>query len=321
MPTTASNGCPPEVRAAFRGLCPSVTTPFARRGEIDVDGLRKLLDFMIDAKAKVVVLTLGDSLFTLLTDDEVAEVTKAVCRHVGKRALVVAATKPWWTGKAVEFATLSARLGAAMLMVLPPDWAASCTVDSLVAHYRAVSQEIPVMLVDNYLADRPLPFAVELIPLPFAVELITRLRDEVPGVIAMKDDVGEQLGRRIGLLTRDRWALMASGEELHMNDYPYGVDGWMSSISIYLDVKLKVASRYWSAMEAGNLKDASALVREYAMPVFEFLCTLAGGFDAGVHGLMEIYGLAGRYRRPPYHSLSDAEMQRLSGFLKKKGLL
>jgi hypothetical protein len=33
------------------------------------------------------------------------------------------------------------------------------------------------------------------------------------------------------------------------------------------------------------------------------------------HGAQEIFGIAGRWRRGPYHSLSDAEMEQLRGFL------
>lgn len=307
--STTSQGCPADIRAAFQGPCPSISTPFTRHGDIDFDGLHNLVDFMVNARAKAIILTAGDSLFTILTDDEVAQITKAVCRYVNKRALVVAADKSWWTGKDVEFAAYSAQVGADLLMVLPPDWAASCTVESLVAHYRAVSEHIPVMVVDNYLARRPLSFALDL---------IRRLRDEVPGVIALKDDIGGNLGRRIALLSHDRWALIASGKELHMNLYPYGVDGVMST---HMTFKPEIAWCYWSAIEAGDLKAARAVLRDYELPLFEFLGTLEGGCDAGVHGLLELYGLAKRYRRPPYHSLTDRQMQILTEFLKKKGLL
>ena len=50
-----------------------------------------------------------------------------------------------------------------MLMVLPPDWAHSTTVESLVAHYGAVAKQIPVMVVTNYLGRRPLAFGLELV--------------------------------------------------------------------------------------------------------------------------------------------------------------
>jgi hypothetical protein len=45
--------------------------------------------------------------------------------------------------------------------------------------------------------------------------------------------------------------------------------------------------------------------------------TYTGGFDAAMHGAMELLGLCGRWRRKPYYSLSDAEMDRLSGHLSR----
>ncbi|MEI6422830.1 MAG: hypothetical protein WCP55_11480, partial [Lentisphaerota bacterium] len=47
---------------------------------------------------------MGDSIFTVLADEKVAEVTKETMAHTAKRATVVAADKHWWTGKAVAFA-------------------------------------------------------------------------------------------------------------------------------------------------------------------------------------------------------------------------
>ena len=88
----AKNGCTPEVRKALSGPWPSIPTPFTRNGDIDFDALRKHLDFMIEVgKAKAIVLTWGDSLFSILTDDEIAQLTKVVAQHVNKRAYIVAA--------------------------------------------------------------------------------------------------------------------------------------------------------------------------------------------------------------------------------------
>jgi four helix bundle protein len=36
---------------------------------------------------------------------------------------------------------------------------------------------------------------------------------------------------------------------------------------------------------------------------------MPGGFDASLHGMREMYGLGTRWRRKPYYSLSDADME------------
>ena len=56
-----------------------------------------------------------------------------------------------------------------------------------------------------------------------------RLRDEVEGIYAVKDDVCGEFVRRLSLLVYDRWALIASGNKRHvLNVIPYGCDGYMS---------------------------------------------------------------------------------------------
>lgn len=298
-------GCAPETREALSGPWPSIHTPFTRDGQIDFDALRRQIDFAIDTKAKAVVLTWGDSLFSILTDDEISDVTEAVVKHVNRRVFVVAATGTWWMGKAVAFAKHCRDIGADMLMALPPDWAGSTTLDSLIAYYRAVAEQIPVMLVTNYLGARGAAFGLEL---------CGRLYREVPGVVALKDDVGGEFINKVCMMTHDRWALSAGGQKQnHLQMLPYGVDGYLST---FMTFKPEIAWRYWTAITKGDLAAARQVVRDYDMPLFDYIIKSEGGFDAAIHGIHELYGLGKRYRRPPYHSLTDKQMDDLAQFLK-----
>jgi len=40
-----------------------------------------------------------------------------------------------------------------------------------------------------------------------------------------------------------------------------------------------------------------------------------------IHGCYELVGIASRWRRPPYHSMTDQEMERLTEFLRERGLV
>jgi hypothetical protein len=51
------------------------------------------------------------------------------------------------------------------------------------------------------------------------------------------------------------------------------------------------------------------------------LLKLEGSFDAGIHGLSEIVGNHGRWRRRPYHSLTDAQMEDLRSVVQSLGVL
>ncbi len=179
-----------QVREALTGPVASVHTPFQRDGEIDEKGLKNFINHAIDAGSGSIILTYGDSLYSLLTDEEVASITKVVARHVAGRAMVIAADRQWWTGKEVEFAKYAKSVGADLLMVLPPNWVASCTVETFVEHYAAVAEHIPVMVVTNVFAPAP----------DLGLETLKILRDEVEGVVAIKDDICGAFARRMGLL-------------------------------------------------------------------------------------------------------------------------
>lgn len=296
--------CPLELREALTGPCPSVRTPFEKNGEIDWNGLRRQIDTVISAGAKNIILTWGNSLFSVLTDDEIAEITKFIVAHVNKRVIVVAATGTWWTGKAVDFAKYCVQLGADMLMVLPPDWAQSTTVDSLVGHNSAVGKHIPVMIVTNYLKYRPLAFSYNV---------IEALIERAPGVVALKDDVCGEFVRKVCLMAYEQWAIIAGGlKQNHMNMLPYGVNGYFSNFIIF---KPELTWRYWHAILEGNIKTAAVIIRDFDMPFFDYNNNVRGSRDAAIHGILECAGLSKRYRRSPYYSLSDEEQEKLSAFM------
>jgi 4-hydroxy-tetrahydrodipicolinate synthase len=297
------------VRDSLTGPIASVSLPFQRDGQIDEMGLRNLIDHIIGAGSKTVLLTAGDSLYSILTDREVAEVTRLTAEHTAGRAMVVAADRQWATPNELEFAQYARDVGVDLLMVLPPNWGASCTVETFVEHYAAAAEHIPVMLVTNvFTQDHEL-----------GLRTIEALRDRVDGVVAIKDDVCGPFARRMALLVHDPWAVLSGGlKENHLALLPYGCDGYMST---FIDFKPDIAHDYWEAIGAQDLDRARAIITDVEMPLMDFFGPLRGGGDAGVHGSLELFGVAGRWRRKPYHSLTDEEMEQLKGFFQSKGLL
>ncbi|MDA0334511.1 MAG: dihydrodipicolinate synthase family protein [bacterium] len=299
-----------RVRQALTGPIATIRTPFQRDGAVDLAGLRRMIDFDIDAGSGAIVLTAGDSHYIALSDDEITEVTQVTVDHVAGRALVVAADRYYHTRQSVEFARFAAGAGADVLMVLPPDWGGSSTVDGLTRHYAAIAEHIPIMLVTGIFLARGADFGPRC---------RRQTLDQVEGVVAIKDDFCGEFARKMGLLVYDRWAVWSGGQKQnHMNAHPYGCDGYLSS---FLSFHPPTAHRYWQAIVAGDLAAAQAVIRDIDMPFFDYILGVEGGFDAAVHGILELVGIAGRWRPPPYHSLTDAQMEELGGFLRGLGVL
>ncbi|MYJ79005.1 MAG: dihydrodipicolinate synthase family protein, partial [Caldilineaceae bacterium SB0670_bin_27] len=233
-------------------------------------------------------------------DDHLPEAPPAAAEHTAGRAAAVAADRIWWTGKTVEFGRYAREVGADVLMVLPPDWASSCTADTFVAHYSAAAAEIPVMVVTNVFSR-----SHEL-----GLEVLRRLRDEVPGVVAIKDDLVGVFARKMALLLHGHWAIISGGQKQnHFDLIHYGCDGYLSTFVTFAP---QVTQAYWQAVQDEDLSAAARIIVEYDMPYFNYVLNVVGGFDAAVHGTYELFGLAQRWRRPPYHSLTDEQMEALS---------
>lgn len=195
-------------------------------------------------------------------------------------------------------------------MVLPPTWGGSATADSLLTHYRAVAQEIPVMAVTAaYFGQESL-----------GLEVLARLRDAEPRFVAVKDDVCGTFARRLATDLRGEVAFFSGGQKQnHLDVLPYGCDGWMST---FIHIFPPVMAAYWAAVRRGDLATAAAVIERVDRPFFDLaLGNTVGGLDAVVHAAMELAGVAPRWRRAPYADLDDAAMERLRERMTGAGML
>ena len=287
----------------FARPIPSICTPFLEDGEIDHAHLALMVERYLECGNSVLMLTAGDSHYACLTDRELAEVTFAVLKQVNRRAAVIVADRNFATSAAREFAHETQRRGADCYMALPPDWGGSTTPETLAVHYREIGKILPVMCVTNFLAPRG--------PMCFGLELCRKLLD-LPEVVAVKDDICGAFGRAMSSMLSDTKAVIAGGQKQnHLDLANYGAVGYLSTFARF---QPEVTREYWNAFVAGNLEVARQIVRQIDMPYFQLVGSFQGGFDAGLHGSLEVAGLARRFRRPPYATITDADMERLQDF-------
>jgi 4-hydroxy-tetrahydrodipicolinate synthase len=296
-----------EVRAALTGPIATVRTPFLRNGDIDHAGLARSVDWMIEHGSGAVILTYGDSLFSVLSDAEIGEVTRTVVQRAAGRALVIAADRQWPTRQTVAFAGEARGIGADMIMVLPPNWGGSVTAETLVAHYAAVAAELPVMVVTNlFMGARE----------PLGLQTLEQAVERVEGIWALKEDVMGNFAREACRRVADRWAVIAAREECFLDVRTLGAVGYMTPFFFILP---QVVRDTWSAMCEERWADVQRFINDYDKPYRAFVNALPGGYNAGLMGAFELRGISGRWRRTPYHSLSDAELETLALFFRSRG--
>jgi 4-hydroxy-tetrahydrodipicolinate synthase len=79
----------PSSSSPYRGVFPVAPTIFDDRGELDLDGQRRCIDFMIDAGSHGICILANFSEQFVLTDAEREQVMDAVLKRVAGRVPVV----------------------------------------------------------------------------------------------------------------------------------------------------------------------------------------------------------------------------------------
>jgi len=298
-----------HVRSHLTGPLGSLRTPFNRDGSIDYAGVRRMIDFILATGCRTTLITAGDSHFECMSDDEQLELNRVAAEHTAGRGMTVGADWQLGLPQAKKFAAECKAFGVDILMTRPADWANSCTAQGIVDFYAAIAEIIPVMVVTNLFANRPPAFGYE----------VMRRALDIPNILAVKDDLRNDFAREVSMMCHEKWAVFSGGGMCnHLTMHPFGCDGFMDR---HMNFKPEITYAYWNAIQKNDVLEAGRIARDVEKPLDEHMSTYPGGRDAAVHGLIEIFGIAGRWRRPPYHSLTDTEMTKLKSFVKDRGLI
>src|SRR4029078_9657186 len=166
----------------YRGVFPVAPTIFDDRGELDLEGQRRCIDFMIDAGSKAICLLANFSEQFVLTDAERETVMHAVLEHVAGRIPVIVTTTHFSSAVCAARSREAEAAGAAMVMVMPPYHGATFRVPEpgIYEFYRVVSDAvgIPVIIQDAPVAGTPL-----------SVDLLARLAKELANIRYFKIEV------------------------------------------------------------------------------------------------------------------------------------
>src|SRR5262247_75044 len=169
------------------GIFPIAPVPFHDNGDVDLDGMRRVLDCMIDQGVDGICILANFSEQFLLTDAERRTLLELSLTHVAGRVPVIVTCSHYSTRIAVERGRIAAQAGAAMLMLMPPYHGALLKADEagILAQLAAVAEaaRIPIMLQDAPLSgvSLPVPFLVRLAR---EVPLVQYFKIEVPGTAA-----------------------------------------------------------------------------------------------------------------------------------------
>lgn len=125
------------------GSLVAIVTPMFEDGRLDLDALKKLIDFHVDAGTDgiVIVGTTGES--PTVDVDEHCLLIKTTVEHVAKRVPVIAGTGANSTAEAIELTAKAKAVGADACLLVAPYYNKP-SQEGLYQHFKAVAEAVDI---------------------------------------------------------------------------------------------------------------------------------------------------------------------------------
>jgi 4-hydroxy-tetrahydrodipicolinate synthase len=285
----------------LEGVLAAVATPFDDDNKIDEPRLRSLIDEIIDAGVHGLVPGGSTGEFALLSHSERRQLLETTIDQAAGRVPVVAHAGAMTTAEAVQLAQHAERSGAGAVMAVAPYYAVLDAADAK-SYYRAIGEAVGLSVVIYNL-----PFITGL---NLGPEDLAELAAGDGNIRYVKDTSGDfhQLTR----LVRDYSDVIATlvGWDTHLlAGFAEGAAGTINGAANFMPRPLVAV---WNAVQREDLATAR---REWerVYPMLRFL--LAGGYVAGVKGIMAEIGSPIGAPRPPVSQLTEQRRQQLQTVL------
>jgi len=150
------------------GIFPVAPTPFHADGQLDEQGMRRVLDCIIDQGVDGICILANYSEQFVISDDERALLMRLCLEHVAGRVPIIVTISHFATEIVVTRAKAAQALGASMVMMMPPYHGVGLVPAEagIFEHFQAVSDaiSIPIMVQDAPLSGVTLsvPFLVRM---------------------------------------------------------------------------------------------------------------------------------------------------------------
>lgn len=171
------------MKSPLTGILPVAPTPFHADGAVDEDGMRRVLDCMIDQGVDAICILANYSEQFLLSDEERSILMKVSLEHVAGRVPVIVTISHFSTEVVVARAKAADAMGAAMVMMMPPYHGVGLVPSEagIFEQFAAVSDaiSIPIMVQDAPLSGVSLPVPL-LVRMAKEIEHVSYFKIETP---------------------------------------------------------------------------------------------------------------------------------------------
>ena len=290
----------------FKGSLPALVTPFTPDGELDLDTLKKLVDWHIEqgSHGLVPVGTTGES--PTLTHDEHRLVIEEVVRAVDGRIPVIAGAGSNSTREGIGLVRHAAEVGADAALVVTPYYNKP-TQAGLIAHYTALAEA------------SDLPIIIYNIPGRSVVDMTPETMGELaklPTIIGVKDATGKLERVSQQRITCGPDFVQLSGEDA--TALGFNAHGGVGCISVTANVAPRLCAEFQQATLDGDYAKALEY-QDRLMPLHIAIFCEPG--LVGAKYAMSRLGLCDERVRLPLVALTDPTRRLIDAALDHAGLI
>ncbi|NDL68799.1 4-hydroxy-tetrahydrodipicolinate synthase [Clostridiales bacterium F-3ap] len=134
----------------LKGVIPPIVTPVDDNENVDIQGLERVIDHVLDGGVHGVFVLGSNGEFYALDFENQRKAVEATVRHVDKRVPVYAGASAITTKECIKLAKMAEDAGADALTVLTPMFIRP-TEKEMYEHFKAIagSTDLPVLLYNN----------------------------------------------------------------------------------------------------------------------------------------------------------------------------
>lgn len=215
--------------SVIKGVMPVAPTIFTDDEELDLDGQRRVVDYLVDGGSDAVCILANYSEQFSLTDEERELVLAATMEQAAGRIPVCVTTSHFSSRIARQRSLRAQEMGASLVMLMPPFFGATMKVDddAVMEYFRRVSDGLEI---DIMIQDAPMS------PTSLSVPLLARLAREIPQIKYAKIETAQAADKLRALIAAAGKDLPGpfDGEEAItlIPDLEAGAQGTMSSCMV-----------------------------------------------------------------------------------------
>ncbi|MGH9170717.1 MAG: 4-hydroxy-tetrahydrodipicolinate synthase [Acidimicrobiales bacterium] len=289
--------------SGIRGSIAPVVTPFTDTGELDLDGVRHLVRWQIEAGSHGISVGGSTGEPSAQTSEERIAVIRAVAAEVGDRLPFIPGTGSARLDETLEITAAAEDSGADAVLVITPYYARP-EQEGLYRWYSAVASSFPSLPVILY--NVPSRTAVDVSP-----ETVARLRKKFDNIVGVKETTKdfEHFSRVMYACGRD--VLVWSGIELlSLPLLALGGSGFVSAVA---NIAPRAVAQMYELYSAGDTE--AALDLHYGLhPLVDLVFTETN--PAPVKAVLKALGhLRSDNVRPPLSPLSESGRERVFALL------